>query len=72
MNPSAPQKYADVVRRLRDFDCELVRHLRGSHQIWICLKTGRKFVLPAHNEVAAGTLKSALKQAGIDAKEFFA
>jgi predicted RNA binding protein YcfA (HicA-like mRNA interferase family) len=46
----------------------VVARQKGSHVV--LRKENKGCVLPMHNEVAVGTLKSAIKQAGISPEEF--
>ena len=43
---------------------------KGSHAKYINQKTGRIFIIPMHNEIAKGTLKSILEQADIKLEHF--
>ena len=55
---------------IRIFECLGFRVVRqkGSHVV--LRKENRGCVIPIHKELAIGTLKSAIKQAGITAEEF--
>jgi predicted RNA binding protein YcfA (HicA-like mRNA interferase family) len=56
-----------IVRALKKMGFFIARQ-RGSH---VVLRRGSKgCVIPMHKEVAIGTLKSAIKQAGITPEEF--
>jgi len=59
----------DIVGVLHILGFEIARR-RGSHVI--LRKGGKGCVVPMHREVAVGTLKSVMKQAGITAEEFIA
>ena len=43
---------------------------KGSHAKYINQKTGKIFILPMHDEIAKGTLKSILEQADIELNQF--
>ena len=66
-----PYAYRDVVRKLRAAGFSQVSS-KGSHVKFAKTEGGvtRTAVVPHHREVAAGTLRSILKQAGIDITEF--
>jgi mRNA interferase HicA len=64
-------KYTDVARKFRKLGFELVRQCDGSHEIWRHPETGRKATLVRHTgDIPEGSLRSALRQAGIDVNEF--
>ena len=64
-------KYQEVARKLRKLGFEFVRPGAGSHEIWRHPDTGRKFTIPHHaRDVAEGTLRKILRDAGIDVDEF--
>jgi predicted RNA binding protein YcfA (HicA-like mRNA interferase family) len=63
--------YREVARRLSRFGFEFDRHGPGSHEIWRQAHTGRKVSLPHHaKDMAEGTLRTVLREAGIDPEEF--
>lgn len=43
---------------------------KGSHAKFKNLKTGNVCIIPMHNEIAKGTLKSILEQANIELENF--
>ena len=43
---------------------------KGSHAKYIHQKTGKIFILPMHDEIAKGTLKSILEQADVELNQF--
>lgn len=43
---------------------------KGSHAKYINERTGRIFIIPMHDEIAKGTLKSILEQANIELNQF--
>jgi predicted RNA binding protein YcfA (HicA-like mRNA interferase family) len=64
-------KYHEVVRRLRTFGFAFDRHGHGSHEVWRHVITGRKVTVPHHaRDMAEGTLRAILREAGIDVEEF--
>lgn len=66
-------RYRDVARRLRRADYRFDRPGPGSHEVWRHERTGRKVTLPHHDgDMAEGTLRAVLREAGIDVREFLA
>ena len=64
-------KYHEVVRRLRTFGFVFDRMAAGSHEIWRNASTARKVTIPHHaRDLAEGTLRAILREAGIDVDEF--
>ena len=64
-------KYREVARRLRSFCWTYDRPGPGSHEVWRHVSTGRKVTLPHHaRDVAEGTLRAVLREAGIDVDRF--
>jgi predicted RNA binding protein YcfA (HicA-like mRNA interferase family) len=64
-------KYRDVVRKLRALGWAFDRPGPGSHELWRQASTGRKVTLPHHSrDVAEGTLRAILREAGIEVAEF--
>ena len=64
-------KYPEVARRLRKFGWVYDRPGPGSHEVWRHSSTGRKVTLPHHaRDMAQGTLRAILREAGIDVDEF--
>jgi predicted RNA binding protein YcfA (HicA-like mRNA interferase family) len=64
-------KYRQVARKLRSFQFTFVRQGAGSHEVWRHSGTGLVIVVPHHSrEMPEGTLRSILRQAGIEVDEF--
>jgi predicted RNA binding protein YcfA (HicA-like mRNA interferase family) len=64
-------KYHEVARRLRVFGWVFDRPGAGSHEVWRNAATGRRVTVPHHvREIAEGTLRAILREAGIDAEDF--
>jgi len=64
-------KYREVAQKLRALGFAFDRHGAGSHELWRQEKTGRKVTLPHHaRDLAEGTLRAILREAGIDVEEF--
>lgn len=60
----------DIIRVLRGFGFEKVSQ-KGSHAKYVKSGVDKKVVIiPMHSEIAKGTLKSILEQAGITLEEF--
>jgi predicted RNA binding protein YcfA (HicA-like mRNA interferase family) len=71
MGRLAGLKYREVARRLRVFGFEFDRPGPGSHEVWRHHGTGRKVSLPHHSrDMAEGTLRAILREAGINPDEF--
>jgi predicted RNA binding protein YcfA (HicA-like mRNA interferase family) len=63
--------YREVVRRLRSFGFQFDRPGPGSHEIWRHLQSGKKVTIPHHSgDMAEGTLRAILREAGIDVASF--
>ncbi|MEE4237449.1 MAG: type II toxin-antitoxin system HicA family toxin [Anderseniella sp.] len=56
--------YRDLVRILRNAECEFHRQGRGDHEIWISPVNGRKFTVDRSIK-SRGTANAVLKQAGL-------
>ncbi len=64
-------KYGEVARRLRAFGWAFDRPGPGSHEVWRHPGTGRRLTLPRHSrDMAEGTLRAILREAGIDIDTF--
>jgi len=66
-----PYSYRDVVRVLGKLGFRVVRQ-RGSHVVFkgFCKEKKRTVVVPRHREIAVGTLRGILFQAGLTVEEF--
>ncbi len=60
-------KYNELHRKLRKFGCYPTGEYANGHPLWYSPKTGKEFKTSLHEakEVATGTLKSILRDAGI-------
>ncbi len=60
-------KYSELKKLLRQKGCSL-DHEGANHEIWYSPKTNKMFPIGRHNskDVANGTLKAILKQAGLE------
>lgn len=64
-------KYREVARKLRTFGFAIDRPGPGSHELWRNPTTGRRVTLPHHSrDMAEGTLRAILREAGIKLDEF--
>jgi predicted RNA binding protein YcfA (HicA-like mRNA interferase family) len=64
-------RYREVARKLRAFGYAFDRPGPGSHEVWRNAGTGGKVTLPHHSrEMAEGTLRAILREAGINPDEF--
>jgi len=60
----------DIIRVIQEFEFEKVSQ-KGSHAKYVKSGINKKVVIiPMHYEIAKGTLKSILEQAGITIEEF--
>lgn len=59
-------KTAELLKILKKNGCYLIRH-GSNHDIWFSPMTNKQFAVPRHkDEIKIGTLKSILKEAGIE------
>lgn len=60
-------KYSELERKLLKFGCYPTGEQQCGHPVWFSPKTNRKFPTSNHKnqEVATGTLKSILRDAGL-------
>ena len=66
-------RYREVARRLRHVGYLFDRVGPGSHEVWRHVQTGRKVTVPRHaGDMAEGTLRAILREAGIDVRDFLA
>lgn len=64
-------RYREVARKLRTFGYVFDRPGPGSHEVWRHRVSGRKVTLPHHpGDMAEGTLRAILREAGIDVDDF--
>lgn len=64
-------KYREVARKLRTFGYAYVRQGKGSHEVWRHTNSGLVIIVPHHSrDMPEGTLRSILREAGIDVEEF--
>lgn len=66
-------KYREVARKLRSLGCEeTTQRASGSHRKWINPATGKGTVVPdwGHQDLKVGTLRSIVRQLGLDWEEF--
>lgn len=63
--------YHKVTRKLRRLGFELDRHGDGSHEVWWNPTTRRRVTVPHHSrDIAEGTLRAILREAGIEPDDF--
>ena len=66
-------RYREIAHRLRCAGYLFDRMGPGSHEVWRHERTGRKVTLPRHDgDMAEGTLRAILREAGIDVRDFLA
>lgn len=64
-------KYKEVTARLKRVGFVFDRHGAGSHEIWRNSLTGNKVTVPHHSkDMAEGTLRAILREAGIGVEDF--
>jgi predicted RNA binding protein YcfA (HicA-like mRNA interferase family) len=64
-------KYREVARRLRTFGYAFNRQGKGSHEVWRHVESGFVILVPHHSrDMPEGTLRSILREGGIDVDEF--
>ncbi|MCI0474984.1 MAG: type II toxin-antitoxin system HicA family toxin [Anaerolineales bacterium] len=59
--------YTQLVRRLRELNCEFYRQAAGAHEIWWHPATGRRTVVSNHGskDIPKGTLRAIAKDLGL-------
>lgn len=63
--------YKTCIRKIKAMGFEFDRSARGSHEIWWNPATKTRTTIPCHpGDIAEGTLKAILRQAGIDPEDF--
>ncbi len=63
--------YRELVRKLRTAGFEFDRSAAGSHEIWYNPTTRRRTTVPNHpGDLAVGTLRAIIRQAGLTKKQF--
>ena len=64
-------KYREIIQRLKLFGFEFHRQAAGSHEIWHNPLSKYYTTIPNHpGEMAEGTLRAILRQAGIEPDAF--
>lgn len=64
-------KYKEIIKRLKRFGFVFLRGAKGSHEIWHNQEDNLFTTIPKHRgDMPEGTLKSILKQAKTEAKDF--
>lgn len=63
-------KYRDVIKKVRKAGFNFRRATGGTHEIWWNEESGKTCVIPHHKEIQAGTIKSIIKQMGLDEEKF--
>lgn len=66
----SPMKYRDVVKKLRKLDFGFRRATGGTHEIWWHEEKKTTCVVPHHREIKPGTIRSIVRQAGIELEKF--
>ncbi|MCZ2175113.1 MAG: type II toxin-antitoxin system HicA family toxin [Burkholderiales bacterium] len=64
-------RYREIVKRLKQLGFEFDRQAAGSHELWFNPETRRYTTIPNHpGDMPEGTLRTILRQAGIEPDEF--
>ena len=64
-------RYREIVQRLKRVGFEFSGQAAGSHEIWFNRGTARYTTIPNHpGDMAEGTLRSILRQAGVAQHDF--
>lgn len=66
----SPLPYRIVIKKLRKLGFVYRRATVGSHEVWWNEKTRKTCIVPHHKEVKPGTLRSIIKQAGVNDEIF--
>jgi predicted RNA binding protein YcfA (HicA-like mRNA interferase family) len=70
VGPLAGHSYREVARKLRALGFSFDRSAKGSHEIWRH-PDGRRTTMPRHaGDLAEGTRRAILRQAGLGLDEF--
>ncbi|MEI7512896.1 MAG: type II toxin-antitoxin system HicA family toxin [Candidatus Uhrbacteria bacterium] len=70
MPPKLILKYREIIQRLKALGF-VEDHIVGSHVVFYHSKTGKRAVVPKHaKELAKGTVKSIIRESGLDVQDF--
>jgi len=64
--------YRELTRKLRRLDCALDRYAKGSHEIWMHLRTGARTTIAnwGSKDLSPGTISRILRDLGIRKEDF--
>ena len=63
--------YRQIIKKLKKAGFSFDRYAKGSHEIWINGKKGKRTTIPNHpGEMPEGTLRAIIKQTGLSIEEF--
>lgn len=64
--------YRELTRKLKDLDCVLDRHAKGSHEIWRNTQTNSRTTIPnwGNHDLKHGTISGILKDLDIRKEDF--
>jgi predicted RNA binding protein YcfA (HicA-like mRNA interferase family) len=64
-------RYREAIRKLKLAGFQFDRQAAGSHEIWRSASTKKYLTIPNHaKDLAEGTLRAILKQAGLEPDDF--
>lgn len=65
-----PLPYREVIKKARKAGFAFRRTTGGTHEIWWNEQKRKTCVIPHHKEIKSGTLRSIIKQMGLNEEEF--
>lgn len=65
-----PSKYHEVIKKARKAGFIFRRKTSGTHEIWWHEEKRRTCVIPHHNEIKTGTLRSIIRQMELTIEEY--
>lgn len=64
-------KYKEIISKLRKAGFKFDRQAKGSHEIWLNIKSKTRITIPNHpGDMPEGTLNAIVKQSGLSIDEF--
>lgn len=65
-----PLPYRIVIKKLRKLGFAFRRNTGGSHEVWWNEITRKTCIVPHHKEIKPGTIRSIIRQTGVDEEIF--